>query len=125
MKHTKKLAAAFLTAAVLSIGAPATAHAASASAQPVPVSAAAVMSGSSAELAALGACSRAKGWKMRLACEALVRAGGLWVWKKLEQGARGGWNTYSDIFENDVPYVYKKIIKKLKRPIYCALSRSC
>ncbi|MFI9551126.1 hypothetical protein [Nonomuraea endophytica] len=124
MRHTKKLAAAFLTAAVLSIGAPATAHAAT-SAQPAHGTAAVVMSGSSAELAALGACSRAKGWKMRLACEALVRSGGLWVWKKLEQGARGGWNTYSDIFENDIPYVYKKIIKKLKRPIYCALSRSC
>ncbi|MEU4508178.1 hypothetical protein AB0G05_01660 [Nonomuraea wenchangensis] len=128
-----------LTAAVLGVGAPATAHAGTAVSS-VHASAAGVVSANAATstalaaapaaasisgVAAMGTCSRVKGWKVRLACEAVVRAGGAWVWKKLEKGARGGWKTYSEIFEKDVPSVYRKIMRKLKRPIYCSISRSC
>ncbi|SFJ85311.1 hypothetical protein SAMN05216275_11351 [Streptosporangium canum] len=138
MPLTKRLAAVVLTAAVLGICAPATAHAAT-TAPSIHVATANVSStqsttsmavtvpttGSTSTVAARGTCSRVKGWKVRLACEAVVRAGGAWVWKKLEKGARAGWKTYSEIFEKDVPRTYRKILKKLKHPIYCSLSRSC
>ncbi|MEU6726421.1 hypothetical protein ABZ917_22200 [Nonomuraea wenchangensis] len=139
MPFTRRLAAVALTAAVLGAGAPATAHAGTAT-PAVHAATANVLTANSAtstalaavpatastsSVAAMGTCSRVKGWKVRLACEAVVRAGGAWVWKKLEKGARGGWKTYSEIFEKDVPYVYRKIMKKLKRPIYCSISRSC
>ncbi|SFK55418.1 hypothetical protein SAMN05216275_12849 [Streptosporangium canum] len=138
MPPTRRLAAVVLTAAILGIGAPATAHAGTAapsihaatanvvSEKPATSMAVTVLTtGSTSSIAAMGTCSRVKGWKVRLACEAVVRAGGAWVWKKLEKGARAGWRTYSQIFEKDVPSVYRKIIKKLKHPIYCSISRAC
>nr|BFE87099.1 hypothetical protein GCM10020093_097000 [Planobispora longispora] len=111
MGPTKKLAAAVLTAAVMSAGAPVAAHAATAGpsvrvataeAAFTAAVAAVNMTGPAtlAETAGRNPCKKVKNWKMRMACEAVKRAGGMWALQKLEDAARKGWNDFSRTFES-------------------------
>ncbi|MGJ6968431.1 hypothetical protein ACSDR0_41645 [Streptosporangium sp. G11] len=74
--------------------------------------------------AAKFSCSRVKGWKQKLACHAVMKAGGAWVWSKLEKAARGGWARYSEAF-NALPRVFRALLWNHKRYFYCLLSPWC
>lgn len=65
-----------------------------------------------------------KGWKQRLACHAVMKAGGVWVWSKLEKAAREGWARYSAAFDA-LPKVFRALLWNHKRYFYCLLSLRC
>ncbi|MGW0586188.1 hypothetical protein [Streptosporangium sp. NPDC002607] len=69
-------------------------------------------------------CSRVKGWKQRLACHAVMKAGGAWVWAKLEKAAKKGWTSYSAAF-NSLPRIFRSLLWNHKRYFYCLLSPWC
>ncbi|GAA3647401.1 hypothetical protein GCM10022224_007810 [Nonomuraea antimicrobica] len=69
-------------------------------------------------------CSKVKNWKARLACHAVMKAGGGWVFSKLENAAKKGWNRYSEAF-NQLPRTIRALLWNHKRYFYCLLSPWC
>ncbi|MFF4992488.1 hypothetical protein ACFY19_35300 [Streptosporangium saharense] len=65
-------------------------------------------------------CKRFKSsWKKWLICQAVMKAGGMALWNKLEQVARKGWTH----FKNH-PTV-KRYVRKNARGLYCILTLKC
>ncbi|MFI0423498.1 hypothetical protein [Spongiactinospora sp. 9N601] len=65
-------------------------------------------------------CKRFKSsWKKWLICQAVMKAGGMALWNKLEQIARKGWTH----FKNH-PTV-KRYVRKHARSLYCMLTLKC